>query len=477
MLFNSIEFALFFPIVFILYWFIFNKTLKMQNFFVLCISYIFYGWWSWKFLILIALTTLFSYYSGLAIKANENNRKHCMRINAFNIIFNLIILGIFKYYNFFASSLADAFSSFGVDLGDVTLKLILPVGISFYTFQALSYSIDIYYKKIEPTKDIVAFFAFVSFFPQLVAGPIERASNLLPQFEKERFFSYEKSISAMNLIIYGLFKKMVVADRLAVYVDNVYNNLDGANSVSIFLAVIFFTFQIYCDFSGYTDIARGIARLLGFELMKNFDRPYLAKSIPEFWRRWHISLSTWFKDYLYIPLGGSRCSSRKRYRNLLTVFLISGLWHGANWTFIIWGGLHGFYQVFGVSTAKFRNNIIGKLNLPKQLLNIYNIFITFCLVSFAWIFFRAASFKESMIVVRKLFAFDISTNLSEICAGAGPLNLLLSIIVILILLATYLFPKDLNMTKNTSLSFMSILTLIIIFISKSGYAEFIYFQF
>ena len=256
MLFNSIEFALFFPIVFILYWFIFNKTLKMQNFFVLCISYIFYGWWSWKFLILIALTTLFSYYSGLAIKANENNRKHCMRINAFNIIFNLIILGIFKYYNFFASSLADAFSSFGVDLGDVTLKLILPVGISFYTFQALSYSIDTYYKKIEPTKDIVAFFAFVSFFPQLVAGPIERASNLLPQFEKERFFSYEKSISAMNLIIYGLFKKMVVADRLAVYVDNVYNNLDGANYVSIFLAVIFFTVHIYWDFSGYTDIAR-----------------------------------------------------------------------------------------------------------------------------------------------------------------------------------------------------------------------------
>ena len=244
---------------------------------------------------------------------------------------------------------------------------------------------------------------------------------------------------------------MVVADRLAVYVDNVYNNLDGANSVSIFLAVIFFTFQIYCDFSGYTDIARGIARLLGFELMKNFDRPYLAKSIPEFWRRWHISLSTWFKDYLYIPLGGSRCSSHKRYRNLLTVFLVSGLWHGANWTFLIWGGLHGFYQVFGVSTAKFRNNMIGKLHLPKRLLDIYNILITFCLVSFAWIFFRATSFKESMIVVKKLFAFDISTNLSEVCAGTGPLNLVLSIIVILILLATYLFPKDLNMTKNTSL--------------------------
>ncbi len=345
MLFNSFEFLLFLPIVFLLYWFVFGSyapkwlhwlaNLKMQNFFIVVVSYIFYGWWDWRFLLLIALTSFCSWGSGVLIASLR--RKIILWAN---IILNLGILGFFKYFNFFVQSFVDAFAGLGITLHATTLNIILPVGISFYTFQALSYSIDVYKGKIEATRDIVAFFAFVSFFPQLVAGPIERATNLLPQFQKPRTFDYEKTVDGCRQMLWGFFKKIVIADNCAVYVNQVFENYQDQSGSTLLLAAIFFTFQIYGDFSGYSDIAIGCARLFGINLMRNFNFPYFSRDIAEFWRRWHISLTTWFRDYIYIPLGGSRTTKAKVIRNTFIIFLVSGFWHGANWTFIAWGAYH-----------------------------------------------------------------------------------------------------------------------------------------
>lgn len=313
MLFNSFEFAIFLPIVFILYWYVFNKNLRLQNFFIVTVSYVFYGWWDWHFLLLIAFTSLCSWLSGILIekfqlKQDSGKQKFnwAKVVSASNIILNLGILGMFKYYNFFVEAFIDAFSSFGIHLQPTTLKLILPVGISFYTFQALSYSIDVYRKQLKPTKDIVSFFAYVSFFPQLVAGPIERATNLLPQFHKKRVFDYTKAVDGLRQILWGLFKKIVIADNCAEVANVIFDNSADYSGSTLVLGAIFFAFQIYGDFSGYSDIAIGTARLFGIDLMRNFNFPYFSRDIAEFWRRWHISLSTWFRDYLYIPLGGSR---------------------------------------------------------------------------------------------------------------------------------------------------------------------------
>ncbi|MDN3644276.1 MBOAT family O-acyltransferase, partial [Lutimonas halocynthiae] len=336
MLFNSLDFAIFLPIVFVLYWFVTNKNLKLQNLLIVVASYVFYGWWDWRFLSLILFSTLVDYTVGRKLR-DENNGSRRLLLLWTSIIVNLGFLGFFKYYNFFLDNFIEAFSFFGYVFKAGSLQIILPVGISFYTFQTLSYTIDVYKKKLEPTKDFIAFAAFVSFFPQLVAGPIERATNLLPQFYKKRTFDSNKAIDGLKQILWGLFKKVVIADNAAQFANEIFNNSGDYSGSTLFLGALFFAFQIYGDFSGYSDIAIGTSRLFGFNLMKNFAFPYFSRDIAEFWRRWHISLSTWFRDYLYIPLGGSRGGLSMKIRNTFIIFIVSGFWHGANWTFIVWG--------------------------------------------------------------------------------------------------------------------------------------------
>ena len=400
MLFNSIQFAIFLPIVFLFYWFVFDRfisrskwQLRLQNAFVVVASYIFYGWWDWRFLLLIAFTSFCSWGSGLLIGKAESKKK-AKAWMWLNIILNLGILATFKYYDFFVTEFAQLFH---ISTDGILLKVILPVGISFYTFQALSYSIDVYRGKIEPTKDIVAFFAFISFFPQLVAGPIERATNLLPQFLKKREFNYDTAVDGMRQILWGLFKKIVVADNCAVYVDQVFSTYTEQTGSTLLLAAIFFTFQIYGDFSGYSDIAIGTAKLFDIKLMRNFNVPYFSRDIAEFWRRWHISLTTWFRDYVYIPLGGSRVSKAKVVRNTFIIFLLSGFWHGANWTFIAWGAYHAILFLPLILTGKNRKytNQIAEGRLLPTLKETGQMLLTFFLAVIGWIVFRSATITDS----------------------------------------------------------------------------------
>ena len=394
MLFNSIQFALFLPIVFLLYWFVFDRftskskyRLRLQNAFVVVASYVFYGWWDWRFLLLIAFTSFCSWGSGLLIGKAETKKKAKTWVTL-NIVLNLLILAIFKYYDFFVTEFAQLFH---ISTDGLLLKVILPVGISFYTFQALSYSIDVYRGKIEPTKDIIAFFAFISFFPQLVAGPIERATNLLPQFLKKREFNYDTAVDGMRQILWGLFKKIVVADNCAVYVNQVFSNYTNQSGSTLLLAAIFFTFQIYGDFSGYSDIAIGTAKLFGIKLMRNFNVPYFSRDIAEFWRRWHISLTTWFRDYVYIPLGGSRVSKAKVIRNTFIIFLVSGFWHGANWTFIAWGAYHAILFLPLILMGKNRKytNQIAEGRILPTIKEVGQMLLTFFLVVIGWVLFRS----------------------------------------------------------------------------------------
>ena len=425
MLFNSFEFAIFLPIVFLLYWFVFDYALSkckhqllLQNLFIVIASYIFYGWWDWRFLILIAITTILSFLSGIGIeKAPTKRGKKAVMIA--NIVVNLGILGVYKYYDFFAHEFAQLF---GIESDFLLLHLILPVGISFYTFQALSYSIDVYRKQIQPTHDIVAFTAFLSFFPQLVAGPIERATNLLPQFQKKRTFDYATAVDGMRQILWGLFKKIVVADNCATYVDTVFADISNQSGSTLLLAAILFTFQIYGDFSGYSDIAIGTAKLFGIKLMRNFNVPYFSRDIAEFWRRWHISLTTWFRDYVYIPLGGSRPNIPEsirlkgdkaleaRYtkwiavRNTFVIFLLSGFWHGANWTFVLWGAYHALLFVPLLLMGKNRRyrDTVATVTLPDgtiktkllpSLKETGQMLMTFALAVLGWIIFRATGLR------------------------------------------------------------------------------------
>ena len=389
MLFNSIEFAIFLPVVFLFYWFVFNRNLKVQNLFIVVVSYIFYGWWDWRFLFLIAFTSACSFGAGLLIDKYRETPSKAKAVNVVNIVINLLILGVFKYYDFFVTSFADVF--LGGKTDGLLLKIILPVGISFYTFQALSYSIDVYRGKLEPTRDIVQFFAFVSFFPQLVAGPIERATNLLPQFGAARTFKYEEGVDGLRQILWGLFKKMVVADNCAIYVDQVFSTYQTQSGSTLLLAAIFFAFQIYGDFSGYSDIAIGTSKLFGIKLMRNFNVPYFSRDIAEFWRRWHISLTTWFRDYVYIPLGGSRCSKAKIIRNTFVIFLLSGFWHGANWTFIAWGAYHALLFLPLILMGKNRKyrNTVAEGRLFPTLKESGQMLLTFFLVIIGWILFRS----------------------------------------------------------------------------------------
>lgn len=418
MLFNSLEFLIFLPIVFLLYWLVF-KSLRWQNLLVVVSSYVFYGWWDRTFLFLIAFTSLCSYASGIGIRFNKEkgNKQQSKALCIANVIVNLAILGVYKYYNFFVDSFVSAFSSIGVTLQPTTLNLILPVGISFYTFQALSYTIDVYKGKIEATKDIVSFFAFLSFFPQLVAGPIERATNLLPQFQHSRKFNYTYAVEGCRQMLWGFFKKVVIADNCAYYANIAFNNTDECGSVSLVLGALFFTFQIYGDFSGYSSIAIGCAKLFGISLRPNFLVPYFSRDIAEFWRRWHISLNKWFVDYVYIPLGGSRVSKIKVIRNTFAIFLLSGLWHGANWTYVCWGGYHAclFLPLIVLNkNHRYSGNFgANKIPSPKEILGMLT---TFCMVVFGWIIFRADSLEnfsaylEGILSMRANMAYYVSAK-------------------------------------------------------------------
>lgn len=407
MSFNSIEYLLFLPIVFFLYWFVFRK-LKLQNLLLVVVSYIFYGWWDWRFLVLIAFTSLCSFLSGIQISrlGKTGGGKFYATLN---IVVNLLILGVFKYYNFFVGSLREALATMDIHTNFTTLSIILPVGISFYTFQALSYTIDVYRGKVKATHDIVAFFAYISFFPQLVAGPIERATNLLPQMQSKRMFDYNQAVDGIEQIVWGLFKKMVVADNCAVYVNNIWADYSNQSSWTLITGAIFFAFQIYGDFSGYSDIAIGSAKLFGIRLMRNFRLPYFSVSIPDFWKRWHISLNTWFVDYLYIPLGGSRCSKHKWFRNTMVIFLVSGLWHGANWTFVCWGAYHALlflpYMIFGKTKV---DSSLETITLKKLL----GIIVTFVLVVIGWIIFRSSDITEAYGYIASIFTNGSSGSMS-----------------------------------------------------------------
>lgn len=429
MLFNSIDFAIFLPVVFILYWFITKKNLKLQNFLIVVASYFFYGWWDWRFLSLILFSTIVDYTIGLGLLKQENQLKRKILLLA-SIIVNLGFLGFFKYYNFFLDNFISAFSFFGAEIKANSLNIILPVGISFYTFQTLSYSIDVYKRKLEPTKDFIAFSAFVSLFPQLVAGPIERATNLLPQFYNKRTFDYSKAVDGMRQILWGLFKKIVIADNCAEYANQIFNNSSDMNGSTLVLGALFFTFQIYGDFSGYSDIAIGTARLFGFDLMRNFAFPYFSRDIAEFWRRWHISLSTWFRDYVYIPLGGSRGGIWMKIRNTFIIFLVSGFWHGANWTFIVWGALNAIYFLPLLLTKKNRNHIdiVARGKKMPSVKELIKILITFGLTVFAWIFFRAENIGHALSYISGMF----STSIFEIPEFSGRLRALETIILTVI---------------------------------------------
>jgi len=410
MLFNSISFAIFLPIVFFLYWFMTNKNLKLQNLLLLVASYYFYACWDWRFMFLLMFSTFLDYYTGLKIEEskNQNLRKFWLWLS---VGINLGFLGFFKYYNFFAESFAEMLQNFGLQVNPWTLKVILPVGISFYTFHGLSYVLDIYFKRIKAERNFVEYAVFVSFFPLLVAGPIERATHLLPQIKVKREFSYEKAVDGMRQILWGLFKKMVIADNCAVFANQIFANSATSSGSELVLGALFFTFQIYGDFSGYSDIALGTARLFGIDLLRNFAFPYFSRDIAEFWRRWHISLSSWFRDYLYIPLGGSKGGNWMRIRNTFAIFLVSGFWHGANWTFIIWGFLNALFIMPSIILKTNRNNleIVAMNKLIPSLRDVFNILLTFSLTVFAWIFFRAESVHHAIEYIVGIFNASLFT--------------------------------------------------------------------
>lgn len=405
MLFNSLSFVLFVPIVFICYWFVFHKKISSQNFLLLVSSYVFYGWWDWRFLFLLAFSTLLDYFSGIKIEQSgvQRSRKAWLIIS---IGINLGFLALFKYYNFFISEFSGMLSGFGIKMNPWVLNIVLPVGISFYTFHGLSYIIDVYNKKIKAVRNIVDYSLFVCYFPLLVAGPIERATHLLPQLQKTRVFQYHQAVSGLRQILWGLFKKIVIADNCAEYANMIFNNYGDYNGSTLLLGALFFTFQIYGDFSGYSDIALGTSRLFGIELLRNFAFPYFSRDIAEFWRRWHISLTTWFRDYVYIPLGGSKGGTIKRIRNTFIIFLISGFWHGANWTFIAWGFLNAVYFLPLLLKKSNRTNLdtvaAGKI-LPG-FKDFYQMIVTFGLTVFAWIFFRSVTITDAISYIGTMFS-------------------------------------------------------------------------
>lgn len=483
MLFNSLHFALFFPIVFILYWGVSKQKLSLQNGLLLVASYYFYACWDWRFLFLLLFSTLLDYVAAIKIARASTTRERRIWF-WLSIGINLGFLGVFKYYNFFITSFVSFINQLGFEAHPATLQIILPVGISFYTFHGLSYVIDVYNQKGSAEKNIIDYGLFVSFFPLLVAGPIERASHLLPQLKKQRYFTYEKAIDGMQQILWGLFKKIVIADNCAVIVNEIFNHSDQYSGSTLVIGALLFAFQIYGDFSGYSDIALGTARLLGIELLRNFSYPYFSRDIAEFWRRWHISLSTWFRDYLYIPLGGSQGSKITTIRNTFIIFLVSGFWHGANVTFIIWGLLHALYFMPLLLTQSNRKHvaIVAQGSLLPTLKDAFKILFTFGLTVLAWIFFRATTLTQAITYICDIF--------SESLFAIPTFALLFEVKVILILIAFFMMIEWLGREQPYAIAsvakwryksirwfcYASILFLIFMFMPQEE-APFIYFQF
>lgn len=488
MLFNSLQFVVFFPIVIILYFIIpHNKRWIL----LLIASYYFYMCWKVDYIILIMISTLIDYVcSNKMSKINEKpKRKKWLLISIFS---NLGILFGFKYFNFFSQNIQTLFDNYNIFFEMPFFNVLLPVGISFYTFQTLSYTIDVYNNKTTAQKHLGVFAVYVSFFPQLVAGPIERSNHLLPQFFKKHDFNYLRVKAGFQKILWGFFKKIVIADNLAILVDGVYNNVDNYSGLTLIVATIFFTFQIYCDFSGYSDIAIGTAKVMGFELRENFKRPYFSKSIREFWQRWHITLSTWFRDYVYIPLGGNRTVKWKWYYNLIITFLVSGLWHGANWTFVIWGALHGSFLIFAIIFAQPKEKINQFIKNRNIFLNkIFDVSITFILVAFAWIFFRSNNINDAIYVISNLnFNVTELLNLDELSMQFRGLGLFkediikcMFLILMLCLYSTYERSEDVwkklqKKPRWIRWSIYYILVYGILFVAPhSNVNNFIYFQF
>ena len=483
MLFNSLDFAIFFPIVFVLYWLLNTSHVRWQNALVVVASYVFYGWWNWRFLLLILFSTVVDYSIGkqLGHFVDRRHRKYLLWVS---LAVNLGLLGFFKYYNFFVESFASAFSLFGHALGSYTLNIILPVGISFYTFQTLSYTIDVYQRRLEPSHSFISFSAFVSFFPQLVAGPIERATHLLPQFNHKRTFHYGMAVDGLRQMLWGVFKKMVIADNCAEIANLVFNNYDNYNSATLALGAIMFAFQIYGDFSGYSDIAIGAARLLGFDLMQNFNYPYFSRDVAEFWRRWHISLTTWFRDYVYIPLGGSRIGRYRTILNTFIIFLVSGFWHGANWTFIAWGFLNALYFMPLLLSGKNKRyaGTVAEGKLLPSFKDFLSIAGTFSLTVLAWIFFRSESITDALKFCEALFTemytgLPSFSNVDMVVRTTG---------LIFIFVAIEWFGRrgkyaieNTFATQNFMFRwvFYSVLIFMIMMFAKTEESPFIYFQF
>lgn len=483
MLFNSVDFAIFFVVVFLLYWLVFNVAIEIRNVFLLVISYLFYGWWDPRFLVLIAFSSVIDFYVSRTMQRStvESKRKRLLWLS---LGVNLGLLGFFKYYNFFAESFADAFTLLGRPIDAFTLNIILPVGISFYTFQTLSYSIDVYRRKIEATDDVIKFFAFVSFFPQLVAGPIERAKDLLPQFYTKKEFSYPDAVDGMRQILIGLFKKVVIADNCAPLVNTIFENYTEYSGGILVLGAVLFAFQIYGDFSGYSDIAIGVARMLGFRLSQNFAFPYFSRDIAEFWRRWHISLTSWFKDYLYIPLGGSRGGTAMKVRNTFIIFLVSGFWHGANWTFIAWGFINALLFLPLLLTNRNRANVavVEATSAWTTIKGFGAILINFLLVCFMWVFFRAPDLGSALGYIKKLFTTSFFH--SGILDVAKAVEWLFLPLIFFLLIIEWFGRKDQHALETLGdkqpRAFRWCLYSILVFsllIFSSNEQEFIYFQF
>ncbi|MBL0287485.1 MAG: MBOAT family protein [Bacteroidetes bacterium] len=478
MVFNSISFAIFLPIVFLLYWFVSNKNRKIQNLLLLTSSYFFYACWDWRFLFLLIFSTALDFFTGSKMETAKTvaSKKFWFWLS---ISINISFLGVFKYYNFFAESFADIMGNFGLQVNPFTLKVILPVGISFYTFHGLSYVIDIFKNRIKAEHDFIDYAVFVSFFPLLVAGPIERATHLLPQIKKERNFDYQKAVNGLKQILWGLFKKIVIADQCAQYTNAIFDDYSNHSGSTLLLGAIFFSFQIYGDFSGYSDIALGTARLFGIELLRNFAFPYFSRDIAEFWRRWHISLSSWFRDYLYFPLGGSRGGTWMKIRNTFLIFLVSGFWHGANWTFIVWGLLNAIYIMPSIIFNTNRNHIdiVAKGNYLPSIREFFMMLSTFFLTVFAWIFFRSASLSDAFSFIKGIF----SSSLFSI-PSIHPLDLFILLLIFLTIewlgrASQFAIENTFEKSSNFLRYGLYYLLLVAIFFYNSAGQQFIYFQF
>ncbi len=476
MFFNSLHFAVFLPIVFILYWALSKKDLTYQSILLLVASYFFYACWDWRFLFLLLFSTSLDYFTAIKIfDANTESAKK--KWFWLSILVNLGFLGVFKYYDFFVNSLAEGLTKIGLHANFATLNIILPVGISFYTFHGLSYIIDIYKDRITPEKNFITYSLFVCYFPLLVAGPIERATHLLPQIKKKRVFDYTKAKDGVYQIIWGLFKKIVIADSCAQYANEIFNNYHTMNSLSLLLGAFYFSFQIYGDFSGYSDIALGTSKLFGIDLLRNFNYPYFSRDIAEFWRRWHISLSSWFRDYLYIPLGGSQRNIGMKIRNTFIIFLVSGFWHGANWTFIFWGGLNALYFLPLLLTHKNRNNIeiVAKGKQLPSIKEFGGMLLTFLLTMLAWVFFRAHTIKDAMLYIKGIFKGDFTIQYFSFERYSPELLLL-----VLLFIITEWFSREYEhpiFGKYQMGKALLIITGILVLGSFSNISDFIYFQF